>query len=237
MMKYTDNFNTILLPILENYLKKYGQQEIHKYFFEILDETKGIFQKQYKDINGQKWRNESGTMLELLVVYFLHKEIKRLGYDITTDDDITSSNSGILETVGHNICLKYGKYYILPDSDIVIYDPKTAEVKAIISCKSSVRERFAQSLYWKVKLATNERTKNIKMYFVTVDKEYNQNKTGFKKPSLDIQGKNEPTKPRILLEYEMDGVYVTRDMKNESDKVKMFDKFLDDLRELINAQK
>lgn len=232
-MKYTDNFNTILFPILKRYLNKYGQAEIHKYFFEILDETKRIFQDKCNDVNGQKWRNESGTMLELLVIYFLEKEISHLGYEMTTDDEITSSNSGILEKVGHNLCLKYGKYYVLPDSDIVIYTPNSAEVKAIISCKASVRERFAQTLYWKLKLATNERTKNIRMYFVTVDKEYNQNKTGFKKPSLDIQGDHEPTKPRILLEYEMDGVYVTRDMKGENDKVKMFDKFIDDLKSLL----
>ncbi len=51
MMKYTDNFNTILLPILENYLKRYGQQEIHKYCFERLNETKGIIQKQNREIN------------------------------------------------------------------------------------------------------------------------------------------------------------------------------------------
>ncbi len=37
------------------------------------------------------------------------------------------------------------------------------------------------------------------MYFVTVDKEYNEKKTGFKKPSLDVQKGKEPTKPRILL--------------------------------------
>jgi len=72
------------------------------------------------------------------------------------------------------------------------------------------------------------------MYFVTVDKEYNQKKTGFKKPSLDIRGENEPTKPRILLEYEMDGVYLTRDMKSETEKVKMFDKFIDDLTSLLS---
>jgi len=233
MIKYTANFNDILLPILEKYLKKSGQVEIHKYFFGILNETKDIFQEQYNDINGQKWRKESGKMLELLVIYFLHKEITGLGYDITTDDEINSSDSGILEKVWHNIVLKYGKYSVLPDSDIVIYDPKTAEVKAIISCKASVRERFAQTLYWKVKLSTIERTKNIKMYFVTVDKEYNEKKTGFKKPSLDIKGNKRPTKPRILLEYEMDGVYVTRDMKSESDRVKMFDKFIDDLKSLL----
>ena len=232
-MKYAANFTNILLPILEKHLTKYGRAEIHKYFFEVLAETKEIFQRDNNDINGQKWRNESGTMLEQLVIYFIHREIVELGYDITTDDEISSSSTGILEKVGHNIVLKYGKYYILPDSDIVIYNPQTAEVKAIVSCKASVRERFAQSLYWKLKLATTDRTKNIKMYFVTVDKEYNEKKTGFKKPSLDIQGNKDPTKPRILLEYEMDGVYVTRYMKNETDKVKMFDKFIGDLKILI----
>jgi type II restriction enzyme len=232
-MKYTANFTNILLPILEKYLSKYGRAEIHKYFFEVLDETKEIFQRNNNDMNGQKWRNESGSMLEQLVIYFLHEEIRKLGYDITTDDEINSSDYGILEKVWHKIILKYGKYPVLPDSDIVIYNPNTAEVKAIISCKSSVRERFAQSLYWKVKLSTNERTKHIKMYFITVDKEYNKKKTGFKKPSLDIQGNKDPTKPRILLEYEMDGVYVARHMKNETDKVKMFDKFIGDLKILI----
>ncbi|MFC1949020.1 BsaWI family type II restriction enzyme [Chloroflexota bacterium] len=234
-MKYTTNFTDILLPILDKYLLTYGQTEIHKYFFEILDETKNIFQKKNNDRNGQKWRNESGTMLELLIIHFLHEEIIKLGYDITTDDEISSSNNGVLEKVGHNIVIKYGKYYILPDSDIVIYDPRTTEVQAIISCKASVRERFAQTLYWKVKLSANERTKNIRMYFITVDKEYNANKTGFKKPSLDIRGNKEPTKPRILLEYEMDGVYVTRDMQNESNKVKMFDKFIGDFKRLISG--
>jgi type II restriction enzyme len=235
-MKYTNNFNNILLPILNKYQSKYGNLKIHVYFFEILNETREIFQREFHDVNGQKWRNESGSMLEQLVIYQLHNSIIDCGYDITTDDEINASNSGILEKVGHNIILKYGKYYVLPDSDIVIYDPKSSEVKAIISCKASVRERFAQTLYWKVKLATNERTKSIKMYFVTVDKEFNQKKTGFKKPSLDVIDNKEPTKPRILLEYELDGVYVTRDLKGESDKVKTFDKFITDFKNLINQK-
>jgi len=32
----------------------------------------------------------------------------------------------------------------------------------------------------------------------------------------------------------MDGVYVTRDMKGESNKVKMFDKFIGDLKKLVS---
>ncbi len=53
-MKYSDNFSNILLPILEKYIEKYGYAEIYKYFFEILDENKQIFQQKYHDSNGQK---------------------------------------------------------------------------------------------------------------------------------------------------------------------------------------
>jgi len=233
MIKFTNNFKEILLPILKKYQNRYGVKEIHKYFFEILDETKNIFQKKYNDVNGQKWRNESGKMLESLVVYFIGGTIKELGYDITTDDEIINTKDGILEIVGHNFVLKYGKYYVLPDGDIIIFDPQNGEIKIVISCKASVRERFTQTLYWKLKLSLNKRTDKIKMYFITVDKEWNDKKTGFKKPSLDIKEGKEPTKPRILLEYEMDGVYVTREMKDESEKVKMFDKFINDLKRFL----
>ena len=233
MIKFTNNFKEILFPILKKYQNRYGAEETHKYFFEILDETKKIFQKKYGDANGQKWRNESGKMLELLVVYFISDAVKELGYDITTDDEVGNAQDGILETVGHNLVLKYGRYYVLPDGDIIIFSPQNGKIKVVISCKASVRERFAQTLYWKLKLSLNKRTNKIKMYFITVDKEWNDKKTGFKKPSLDIKEGKEPTKPRILLEYEMDGVYVTREMEKENDKVKMFDKFIGDLKKLL----
>ena len=186
MIKFTDNFNNILLPILKKYQKNYGEAEIHKYFFEIFDETKKIFQKKYNDVNGQKWRNQSGKMLELLVAYFISDVVNELGYDITSDDEIENAQDGILETIAHNLVLKYGKYYVIPDGDIIIYNPKNGEIKIVVSCKASVRERFAQTLYWKLKLSLNKRTDKIKMYFITVDKEWNDKKTGFKKPSLDI---------------------------------------------------
>lgn len=66
------------------------------------------------------------------------------------------------------------------------------------------------------------------MYFITIDKEVG------KKPELDINGKSgRPTKSRILLEYEMDGVYVGRELQDTSDKVKEFDKFIGDLKNLL----
>ena len=95
-----------------------------------------------------------------------------------------------------------------------------------------MRERYAQTLYWKLKLSLDPITKPIKMYFITIDKEKDR-KDKWKKPELDINPQNGPTKSRILLEHEMDGVYVGRELQDTSDKVKEFDKFIGDLKNLL----
>ena len=229
MIKLSKNFQEIAIPLIEKYIKRYGKQNIYKYFFDILMETRIIFEKKCKKDKAQSWRNQSGAMLENLVVYFIKDTVHNEGFKLATDDQIkrSSINDEIMSKVYRNMIVRYGKYSVMPDGDIVIYDPKTGKIKAIISCKNSLRERFAQTLYWKLKLSLDPITAPIKMYFVTIDKENN------KKGSLDIDSKRGPTKSRILLEYEMDGVYVGRELKDESDKVKMFDKFIDDLKRLL----
>ena len=230
MINLSSNFQKIVVPLIKKYENKYQRKNIHKYFFDILMETRKEFNKSCKKDAGQSWRNESGAMLENLVVYFIQQEIVKLGYDLATDNQINkaSSDDKIMSLVYRNMIVRYGKYPILPDGDIIIFNPKNGDVKAIISCKNSLRERFAQTLYWKLKLSLDPITAPIKMYFVTIDKENG------KKPALDIDPQRGPTKPRILLEYEMDGVYVGRELQDESDKVKMFDKFIDDLKNLLS---
>ena len=231
MIQLSKNFQEIVIPLITKYTRRYGEKNIHKYFFDILMETRKAFNKKCKKDKAQSWRNQSGAMLENLVVYFIESVVHDTGFELTTDDQIkkSSANNEIMSKVYRNMVIRYGKYSILPDGDIVIYNPKTGEIKAIISCKNSLRERFAQTLYWKLKLSLDPITAPIKMYFVTIDKEKN------KKGSLDIDDRRGPTKSRILLEYEMDGVYVGRELKDESDKVKMFDKFIDDLKELLSV--
>jgi len=230
MIKFTENFREVVIPLIKQFSKKYGDDQVHKYFFEILVATKERYQSNCEKDKGQSWRNESGTMLENMVVYFIQEEVKRLGYDLVTDEQIkkASSDDEIMSKVYRNIVIRYGDYSIVPDGDVVIYRPIDGVVAAIISCKNSLRERYAQTLYWKLKLSLDPITKPIKMYFITLDKEED------KKPELDINGKNgKPTKSRILLEHEMDGVYVGRELKDTSDKVKEFDKFIDDLKKLL----
>lgn len=229
MIKFTNNFQENVVPLIEDFSKKYGNEQVHRYFFEILTKTKELYQLNCEKDKGQSWRNESGTMLENLVVYFIQEEVKKLGYDLITDDQIKKASQGnkIISKVYRNIVIRYGDYSILPDGDIIIYNPKNGKVLSIISCKNSLRERYSQTLYWKLKLSLDPITKPIKMYFITIDKEIG------KKPELDINPKNGPTKPRILLEHEMDGVYVGRELQDASDKVKEFDKFIDDLKKIL----
>lgn len=114
----------------------------------------------------------------------------------------------------------------LPDADIIIYDPRSFKVIAILSSKSTLRERIAETGYWKIKLSQDAVTKNIKVLFVTPDED---DTLAIKKPTK---------KGRAIVEVDTDGSYVMSETKvEESDKVKMFDKFISDLRDLINNER
>lgn len=86
MIKFTENFQKNVVPLIKKFSKKYGDDQVHKYFFEILTKTKELFKSNCKKDKDQSWRNESGAMLENLVVYFIQEEVKKLGYDLITDD-------------------------------------------------------------------------------------------------------------------------------------------------------
>jgi type II restriction enzyme len=57
----------------------------------------------------------------------------------------------------------------LPDVDMIILDPSDGYVLAVISIKVTLRERIAQTGYWKLKLSAASVTKDIKVYFITPD--------------------------------------------------------------------
>jgi len=121
------------------------------------------------------------------------------------------------------LLIDYGQFgRHLPDVDIVIYDPKTKKIIAVISSKVTLRERITQTGYWKIKLQNQSLTKHIKVYFVTLDED----------GTLTIK---EPAKKgRAIVELDTDGSYVLSEVDiEESDKVKMFNKFIDDLKNLL----
>jgi len=176
----------------------------------------------------QSWKGFKGNNFERLILYIISSE---LGTDkircIPGAWLKRKQLSAELSEVHQNLAVRYGKYRLLPDADLVVYNTSTYEVKAIISCKITLRERIAQTAYWKLKLASDPATMHIKGYFVTTDED------GDLVKGLDDTLRASAARNRIIVEHELDGTYTLRESA-ESQRVKMFGKFINDLRALIN---
>ena len=216
-----------LIKIYEIKKEKYGTRA-YRHISNVLKEAK---EQHKKDFTGndheQSWRAFKGKNLEKLIEHIIADEVRDLGLEVVNGNTLERTNeSNLPEDIGQvkrNLLIDYGQFgYHLPDVDIIIYNPKTKKVIAVISSKVTLRERIAQTGYWKIKLQNQGLTKHIKVYFVTPDED----------GTLTIK---EPAKKgRAIVEIDTDGSYVLSETDiDESDKVKMFDKFIDDLKNLL----
>jgi len=213
--------------------KKYGL-EAYKHISELLKEAKMIHKQDWlksptpnKD-HEQSWRAFKGKNLEKLVQFIITDEVEKLGLKVLNGNQLERSNnlSKELSQVKRNLAVDYGEFGLhLPDIDIIIYNPKDFKVLAVISSKVTLRERIAQTGYWKLKLFQDEATKHIKVYFITPDED---GTLTHKKPTK---------KGRAIVEVDLDGSYVlTEEEIEQSIKVKLFEHFVDDLQELLNNE-
>ncbi len=229
-----------IIEMYEKLKKEYGKDSF-KYISSIFIEAKEIHRKDFlkgktakkaiaegrQPDHEQSWKPFKGNALEKLIAYILKDEIESLGLKIISGKKIEKTypdNLTIeLKKVKKNLAIDFGKFgYHLPDVDMIVYNPHNYKVLAILSSKSTLRERIAQTGYWNYKIKNDELTKHIKVYFVTTDED----------GTLTI--KNPVKKGRAIVEVDTDGSYVLSETKiEESNKVKMFDKFIDDLKELL----
>ena len=175
----------------------------------------------FKGDMGQSWRSWSGQNFEKLMVHILPKLIDEAGLPLELIQGSIVKNRQTDETlsrVKRNILVDFGIYgYHLPDADIVVYDPSDASVKAIISCKISLRERIAQTAYWKLRLRSCPVTRHIKMFFLTPDKD----KT-FENEEID--------KSKAIVLYELDVAYILRENLVEQHNLRKLERITDDLQ-------
>ena len=100
------------------------------------------------------------------------------------------------------------------------------ESSILVSVKVTLRERIAQTGYWKIKLSDAPVTKDIKVYFITPDEDGTMS---VKKPTK---------KGRAIVEIDTDGSYVMTEKNiEESDHVKKFDSFIVDVKNILEAKK
>jgi len=200
----------------EDYVRQYSEQSWHKYVGDKFQDIIYSILKGY--ISSLKKRDKSFRNLEV----FSQSEV--------------ASN----DVIARKLAVKYGEYFLLPDIDMAIVnyvfeEPWKSEVLAIISCKTSLRERIAQACYWKLKLLSSNVTKGVRVFLATADHDENFFvKEG--KERYDGMHRN-----RVIAEYELDGIYILREdfpKEWESDKVKRYERIFDDLIEIFkNARK
>jgi type II restriction enzyme len=216
-----------LIALYEKKKEKFGK-EAYRHISNLLREAKAQHKNDFQgDDHEQSWRAFKGKNLEKLIEFIIVDEVRSLGLQVVNGNSLERTNGANLpkelSLVKRNLLIDYGEFGShLPDVDIIIYHPKTSKVVAVLSSKVTLRERIAQTGYWKIKLASDKVTQHIKVYFVTPDED----------GTLTI--KNPTKKGRAIVEVDLDGSYVLSETNiEESEKVKMFDKFIDDLKTLI----
>ncbi len=223
-----------LIEMYETKKNKFGI-DTYKYISELLAEAKEVHRRDFlrdptpQRDHEQSWRAFKGKNLEKLIAYIIKDEIKSLGLrlvDGNTLERTKSENLSMeLSMVKKHLLVDYGEFGShLPDVDIIVYNPEIFKVVAVISSKVTLRERIAQTGYWKIKLSRDKATEHIRVYFITPDEDR----------TLTI--KTPAKKGRAIVEVDTDGSYVMSETRvEESEKVKMFDKFIEDLRRLVNG--
>jgi len=219
----------------ELYLQKKEQFGVntHKHISQLLKEAKEFHKKDWliRPTPGgdheQSWRAFKGKNLEKLIQFIITKEVEDLGLKVVDGNKLERSKNlpSELSHVKRNLAIDYGEFGLhLPDVDIIIYNPSSYKVLVAISSKVTLRERIAQTGYWKLKLLQDEATKHIQVYFVTPDED---GTLTYKKPTK---------KGRAIVEVDLDGSYIlTEEEIEESNKVKLFEYFIEDLKKMING--
>lgn len=221
-----------IIKLYEKYQEKYGVSA-YKHISQVLKDAKETHRRDFlrhptpKKDHEQSWKGFKGNALEKLIQHILKEEVVRLGLKIVRgkkfERTLPKNLSVELQNVKRNLSIDFGKFgFHIPDVDLVIYSPENSQVIAVLSSKSTLRERIAQSGYWNIKIKNYKLTNHIKVFFVTPDEDGNFSK------------KEENNKSRVIVETDIDGAYIMTEQKvKESDKVKTFDKFIGDLKKLL----
>ena len=173
----------------------------------------------------ENWRAAKGDTFRERIRHIITDPIEKLGMKVIGRYELESNrtSSEELESVKQYLTIDYGEFNsYLPNVDFVIYTPKNSRVIAVISCIVNLKNRIIEEAYWKRKLQAAENRTSIKFYLITADID----------ETLKIV--DLPKKERVIAEVELDGTYVlTAEALEESNKVKLFEHFIGDLKQLL----
>ena len=218
-----------LLEEFERFCKK--EKNPYSKITQFTEELKNRFYSEKRkegkseDKIRQAWVSFLGHNLEHVFEKMIEDFCKSHNLKITKDKELLSESlSKELSEVKRLISINFGEYMLLPDADIIIYKSNPVKILAILSIKNSFRERYTETPYWKLKLLQDKVTQHIKVFMITPDKD---NEISFIRSKFGIR------KPRIVMEYELDGIYLAKEDFERSEKVKPIGDLIKDLEKLI----
>ena len=212
-----------LSQLIEEEKENYINAKVNEYI------KKGFSKEESVNKASQSWRTFIGNHLQDLIVEILKTYFQKKGIKIIKDSNLKGKNlSKELDLVKRMLLIHFGNYSFLPDADIIIYkgNEEKVNILCVISVKNSFRERGFETTYWKLKLSENINTKHIKMFLATPDKDGEISK---------IETKQGAKKMRVILEYELDGIYMLKSDFEKTEKVKNFSEIFKDIENLIRS--
>ena len=174
---------------------------------------------------GNNWRSSENNTFQERIRDVIAKLIEKLGLKVVLRYDLvkTDTLSEELESVKRHLTIDYGEFNSeIPYVNLAIYTAENSRVIAVISCIVNLKPRIFDTVYWKLKFQEDENKAAIKFYLITTDVDET------------LKTANSPQKERAILEADLDGIYVlTASEFQQSDKVKLFEHFIEDLKKLI----
>ena len=167
----------------------------------------------------QSWRSVKGRGLEKVIAYILEHQLEAMGLELAN-----------LSEVGDLLKLDFGEYgQHYPDADLAVYQRSRRRVLAILSIKTSLRERATQTAYWRNKMRDFYKTRNVKVFLLT--------------PNSDdiLRSNRAPNKQRAILETDIDATYIVNTARvsldnyryeDKESRLRLINELANDLREL-----
>ena len=176
---------------------------------------------------GKSWRASNRDTFQDRIRHVITDPIEKLGMKVVTRYELVKDSilPEELERVKRHLAVDYGEFNAyLPHINLIIYTPKNAHIIAVIVCEVNLKkQRIFDMAYWKLKLQADKDSATIKYYLVTTD--------------IDETLKSSDLSQQIgrsIIETDLDGTYVlTVKELEESNKVKLFEHFIEDLRQVI----
>ena len=212
--------------------RAWPQEPAHEHLTELFNKIKPEHRRRWRDANPDKsgyeqaWRAWKGKNFKLLAEELIQAGVLRANAatqrqlalvseaqlkPAQIDDDLRPIRDALSVD-----CDSFGSY--LANFDFAVYDDSSAEIVAIISCKTTLRERLVTLLFWGGLLQRGSAGRQARLVLMTLDEDQQLRRMS-----------NQPSKNYALVNTYVDATYMLTHSFEETERIHRFSRFGEDL--------